>query len=43
MVKTESISYKIKNKTKMPTLVTFIQHSFGRSSHSKQTGKLKGI
>ena len=34
--KGESIPYKIKNKTKAPTLTTTIQHSFGSSSHSNQ-------
>ena len=43
MVKTESISSKIRNKTRMPTLATFIQHSIGSSSQSNQTRKKKGI
>ena len=30
---------KIRNKTRMPTLATFIQHSIGRPSHSNQTRK----
>ena len=37
--KTESFSPKIKNKTRMPTLTTIIQHSFGSFSHSKQRRK----
>ena len=41
MVKTESISSKIRNKTRMPTLATFIQHSIGSSSQSNQTRKKK--
>ena len=32
----ESISSKIRNKTRMPTLTIFFQHSFGTSSHSSQ-------
>ena len=39
MVKIESISSKIRNKTRMPTLATFIQHSIGSSSQSNQTRK----
>ena len=34
--KTESISSTIRNKTKMSTLATIIQHSFGSPSHSNQ-------
>ena len=34
MVKAESISSKIRNKTRTSTLTTFIQHSFGSASHS---------
>ena len=30
---------KIRNKTRMPTLATFIQHSIGRPSHSNHTRK----
>ena len=37
--KAESISSKIRNKTKMSTLTTFIQHSFGSSGHSNQGRK----
>ena len=32
--KTETISTKIRNKTRLPTLNTIIQHSFGSFSHS---------
>ena len=41
--KTESISSKIRNKTRIPTLTTIIQHSFGSLSHSNQRRKIKGI
>ena len=34
--KIESISPKVRNKTRMPTLTTTIQHSFGRFSHNNQ-------
>ena len=34
--KAESIPSKIKNKTRIPTLTTFIQHSIGCPSHSNQ-------
>ena len=34
--KTESISYKIRNKTRMSILATCIQHSFGSPSHGNQ-------
>ena len=34
--KTESISSKIRNKTKVPTLTTIIQLSFGNPSHNNQ-------
>ena len=37
--KTETISTKIKNKTKLSTLTTMIQHSFGSVSHSNQRRK----
>ena len=37
--KSESISSKIRNKTRMPTLTTIIQHSFGSFSHSNQRRK----
>ena len=39
MVKTETISSRIRNKTRMPTLTTIIQHSFGSFSHSNQRRK----
>ena len=34
---------KIRNKTRMSSFTTSIQHSIGRTSHSKQTRKRKGI
>ena len=34
--KFESISPKVRNKTRVPTLTTTIQHSFGSFSHSNQ-------
>ena len=37
--KTEIISTKIRNKTRLPTLTTIIQHSFGSFSHSNQRRK----
>ena len=37
--KNESISPKVRNKTRVPTLTTAIQHSFGRFSHSNQRRK----
>ena len=37
--KTESISSKIRNKTRMSTLTTIIQHSFGSPSHGNQRRK----
>ena len=36
VVKTESTSSKIKNKTTVPTLTTVIQHSLGSPSHGNQ-------
>ena len=39
MAKNESISPKVRNKTKVPTLTTAIQHSFGSFSHSNQRRK----
>ena len=39
MVKIENISPKVRNKTKVPTLTTTIQHSFGSFGHSNQSGK----
>ena len=42
--KPETISSKIRNKTRMPTLTTIIQHSFGSFSHSNREEKeIKGI
>ena len=35
-VKNESISSKIRNKTRISTPPTFIQHSYGSPSHSNQ-------
>ena len=43
MVKTESIPPKIRNKTRVPTLPTIIQHSSGSPSYSNQRRKRKGI
>ena len=37
--KIESISPKVRNKTRVPTLTTTIQHSFGSFSHSNQRRK----
>ena len=37
--KTETISSKIRKKTRLSTLTTIIQHSFGRFSHSNQRRK----
>ena len=37
--KTETISSKNRNKTRLPTLTTIIQHSFGSFSHSNQRRK----
>ena len=40
MVKTwESLPTKFRNKTRMPTLITSLQHSIGSPSHSIQTRK----
>ena len=39
MVKIESISPKVRNKTRVPTLTTTIQHSFGSFGHSNQSRK----
>ena len=42
--KTKSFPTNFRNKTKMSTFTTSIQHSIGRSSHSDQTRKRnKGI
>ena len=38
-LKLESISSKIRNKTRVPTLTTATQHSFGNPSHSNQRRK----
>ena len=38
--KTESLPTNIWNKTRMPILTTFIQHSTGNPSHSNQTKKI---
>ena len=35
----ESISPKVRNKTRVPTLTTIIQHSFGSFSHNNQRRK----
>ena len=43
MVKNESISPKVRNKTRMPTLIISIQHSFGSFGHINQRRKRKGI
>jgi len=37
--KAESLPTKIWNKTRMPTLTTFIYHSVGIPRHSSQTNK----
>ena len=37
--KTETISTKIRNKTRLSTLTTIIQHSFGSFSHGNQRRK----
>ena len=34
--KNETISTKIRNRTRLPTVTTIIQHSFGRFSHRNQ-------
>ena len=39
MLKIESICSKIRNKTRVPSLTTIIQHSFGSPSHSSQRRK----
>ena len=42
--KIESISPKVRNKTRVPTLTTTVQHSFGSFGHSNQREKeIKGI
>jgi len=42
-VKIESISSKVRNKTRLLTFTITIQHSFGSFSHSNQSRKIKGI
>ena len=37
--KAESLPTKICNKTRMPTLITFIQHNIKNPSHSNHTSK----
>ena len=39
----ESISLKVSNKARVPTLTTTIQHSFGSCSHSNQRRKRNKI
>ena len=39
----QTISSKIRNKTRMSTLTTIIQNSFGSFSNSNQRSKRKGI
>ena len=39
--KAESTSSKSRNKKKMPTFMTFIQHSIRSPSHNNQTNKRK--
>ena len=39
--KIESISSKIRNKARLPTLTTTMQHNFGSCSHSNQRRKRK--
>ena len=39
MGKTESIPPKIRNKTRVSTFTTIIQHSFGGASHGNQRRK----
>ena len=41
--KIESISSKIRKKTRVPTLTTTIQHSFGSPRHSREEKEIKGI
>ena len=43
MAKIESIFPKVRSKTRVPTLTTTIQHSFGRFSHSRGEKEIKGI
>jgi len=39
---TENFSSKIRSKTRMPTLATFIHHSLRSSSCSRQEKEIKG-
>ena len=39
--KAEMLPAKIWNKTRMPTLTTFVQHSIGSPNHSNQTNEKK--
>ena len=41
VVKTKSISSKLRNKTRVPTPTTIIQHHFGSPSQSNQRIKKK--
>ena len=42
--KIESIPSKVRNKTRVPTLTTTIQHSFGSFSHTiRKEKEIKGI
>ena len=44
MVKIESISSKVRNKTRVPPLTTAIQHSFGSFGHSIRAEKeIRGL
>ena len=43
MVKTDSIPSKIRNNTRVPTLMAIIQHNFGSASCGNQRRKRKGI
>ena len=40
--KTEDISLKIRNKLKMCTLATIIQHCFGNPRHDQEEKEMKG-
>ena len=44
MLKIESISPKVRNKTRVPTLTTTIQHSFGiLATAIREEKEIKGI
>jgi hypothetical protein len=43
MRKTETLSPKVRNETREPTLITRIKHNLGIPSHSNKTGRNKGI